>query len=313
MKGIELARSYYNEYGAPMLKKDFAEIEHLIAVGLVGSGSECLGYDDDISSDHDFEPGFCLLLPDETLVDSKTEFALERAYSKLPREYMGYNRCSLSPVGERRHGVIRISDFFIRRVGCPDGRLSTTDWFSLPEYALAEAVGGEVFIDELGIFTSIREGLLNIPEDVRLKKLAGHLLVMAQSGQYNYARCLSRNETGAAQLSVIEFVKSTMQVIFLLNRKYMPYYKWSFRALRELEKLNELSYSLEYLISSENAEANAKLKLDMIEDIASLIINELKEQNLSEAICTDLEKHAYSVNDRISDNDIRNKNILFAV
>ena len=67
------------------------------------------------------------------------------------------------------------------------------------------------------------------------------------------------------------------------------------------------------MISSENAEANAKLKLDMIEDIASLIINELKEQNLSEAICTDLEKHAYSVNDRISDNDIRNKNILFAV
>ena len=64
MKGIELARSYFNEYGKAMLEEDFPEQHHLIAVGLVGSGSECLGYDDDISTDHDFEPGFCIFLPD---------------------------------------------------------------------------------------------------------------------------------------------------------------------------------------------------------------------------------------------------------
>ena len=77
MKGIELAKQYYLEHGAPMLHRDFHEYEGLIAVGLVGSGSECYGYDDDISTDHDFEPCFCLFIPDESIIDSKVEFALE--------------------------------------------------------------------------------------------------------------------------------------------------------------------------------------------------------------------------------------------
>jgi len=313
MKGLELAKKYYLEYGAPMIKENFPEFEGVIAVGLVGSGSECLGYDDDISTDHDFEPGFCMFIPDEDIIDSKTEFLLERAYAKLPREFMGYSRSSTAPVGERRHGVIRMSEFFTRRVGSPDGELSLEEWFSLPEHALAEVVDGEIFRDDLGTFTAVRERLSAMPNDVRLKKLAGHLLLMAQSGQYNYSRCISRGETGAAQLAVIEFVKSAMQVIFLLNNKYMPYYKWSFRALSELEIFSELTYSLEYLISSENGKENSVLKMDMIEDIAGLIIAELKVQDLSEAICTDLEKHAYSVNDKIVDNDIRNKNIFYAI
>lgn len=313
MKGIDLARSYYLEYGAPMLKRDFPELEPLIAVGLAGSGSECFGYDDDISTDHDFEPCFCLFIPNDSVIDRKLEFALERAYAKLPREFMGFSRCSTAPVGSKRHGVIRISDFFMEKIGSPNGELSLDDWFSLPEHALAEAINGEIFKDELGLFTGIRQKLSIMPRDVRLKKLAGHLLLMAQSGQYNYSRCIARGETGAAQLAVIDFARSTMQVIFLLNNKFMPYYKWSFRALGELDKLSELSYSLEYLISSENIGDNARLKYDMIEDIASLIIEELKAQGLTEAICGDLEKHAYSVNDMIESNDIRNKNIFFAV
>ncbi len=313
MKGIELAKRYYLEHGAPMIKRDFADIENLLAIGLVGSGSECLGYDDEISQDHDFEPAFCIFIPDESVIDTKTEFALERAYAKLPREFMGYSRNSLAPVGERRHGVIRISDFFAQKVGVPDGNLTVEDWIRLPDYALAEVVSGDVFFDVYGLFTSIRNKLSKMPRDVRLKKLAGNLLLMAQSGQYNYSRCVSRGETGAAQLAAIEFTKSAMQVIFLLNDRYMPYYKWSFRALSELEKFSELFYSLEFLISSENTEKNAMLKNDMIEDIASLIIEELKSQGLSDAICGDLEKHAYSVNDRISDIGLRNQNIFYAV
>ncbi len=313
MKGLELAKQYYIEYGAPMLKRDFPELESLIAVGLVGSGSECFGFDDDISTDHDFEPCFCLFLPDEDIIDSKAEFLLERAYSKLPNEFMGYKRSPIAPVGKRRHGVIRIADFYEEKLGVRDGRLSLDAWASIPEYALAEAVNGEIFRDELGLFSNIRNELLNMPHDVMLKKLAGNLLLMAQSGQYNYYRCISRQETGAAQLAAIEFAKSAMAVIFLFNGKYMPYYKWSFRALRELPLFGNLEYSLEYLISSENTQENSKLKYDMIEDISALFIEELKRRNLTDATCGDLEKHAYSVNDRIEDGNIRNKNILFAI
>jgi len=116
-KGLELSERFYRAYGEPMLREQFPELMPRIAVGLAGAGSECFGYDDELSQVHDFEAGFCLFLPDETLVDRKTEFALERAYAKLPREFEGVARAPLSPVGGNRHGVIRISDFLKQKTG----------------------------------------------------------------------------------------------------------------------------------------------------------------------------------------------------
>ena len=83
-----------------------------LAAGLVGAGSECLGFDDEISTDHDFEPGFCLFLPGEDVVDRRTAFLLERAYAKLPKQFLGFERSLIAPVGGSRHGVIRTADFF---------------------------------------------------------------------------------------------------------------------------------------------------------------------------------------------------------
>ena len=102
MKGIEISKAYFNEYGLPMLNNDFLEILPYLCVGLVGSGSDCYGFDDETSRDHDFEPGFCIFLPDEDVIDRRTEFLLERAYAKLPKEFMGLKRSLVSPVGGRR-------------------------------------------------------------------------------------------------------------------------------------------------------------------------------------------------------------------
>lgn len=311
MQGIELSREFFNTYGRPMLQNNFAEIESLLAVGLCGSGSECYGYDDEVSKDHDFEPGFCIFVPEG--LDRKTEFQLERAYSKLPKEFMGFKRSLLSPVGGNRHGVIHTAQFFIDKTGTPDGILSISDWFSVPEYSLLEATNGEIFLDNLGEVTEIRHRLSQMPKDVKLKKLAAHLLNMGQAGQYNYSRCVQRGETGAAQLAAAEFVKSALQTVFLLNDRYMPYYKWSFRAFRALPKLSSLSEPLEFLISSDNEPANATLKPEIIEDIATNIIEVLKREGITKATCNNLETHAYSVNDFIEDANLRNEHVLFAL
>lgn len=313
MKGLELAKRFYLEYGEKMIKENFSEIEKYLAVGLVGSGSECFGYDDEISQDHDFEAGFCIFLPDENLIDSKTEFKLERAYSKLPKNFMGFERSKLSPVGGNRHGVIRISDLFKNKTGDENGDVSSEGWFYISEHFLLEATNGEIFCDNFGKITEIRNKLSYLPEDVRLKKLAGNLLLMSQSGQYNYLRCVKRGETAAAQLAIAEFVNAALKAIFLLNKKYIPYYKWAFRALRDLEKLSHLYDSLEYLISSGNSLVESVKKSEIIEEIASCIVEELTIQNLVKSDCRDLEKQAYSVNDRIKDSEIRNLNILYAV
>ena len=81
MKGLELAEKFYKEYGEKMIDENFSHIKQYLAFGLAGSGSECLGFDDNISQDHDFEAGFCIFIPDEDLVSERDEFLLERAYS----------------------------------------------------------------------------------------------------------------------------------------------------------------------------------------------------------------------------------------
>ena len=313
MKGLEISKAFYDEYGKPMLEKRFPELVPYLAAGLIGSGSECYGYDDEVSRDHDFEPGFCIFLPGEEVVDRKAAFALERAYAGLPREFMGLRRALVSPVGGARHGVIRTADFLMDKTGTNDGVLSLYEWLTLPDYSLSEVVNGEIFEDRYGGITAVRDRLRHRPQDVRLKKLAGHLLLMAQAGQYNYLRCLRHGETGAAQLAVTEFVKNAMAAAFLLNDAYQPYYKWSFRALRELDKLPFMAELLEYLLTTDNEKDTRDEKIDVMEGIAADVIGELQAQGLTQAVCGDLEKHAYSVNDRIADAQIRNMHILAAV
>ena len=312
MNGADISKAFYEEYGKPMLQ-EFPELQPYLAAGLTGSGSECFGYDDEVSRDHDFEPGFCIFLPGEEIVDRRSAFLLERAYAKLPREFMGLRRSLAAPVGGARHGVLRTAEFLMEKTGTPDGELSAADWLRLPEQSLAEAVNGEIYFDSFGEVSEIRKKLAYYPEIVRLKKLAGSLLIMAQSGQYNYRRCLAHGESAASQLAVNEFVKSSMEVIFLLNRQYQPYYKWSFRALRALPKLSLDAELMEFLLTTGNEEEMASEKYDVIESIAADVIDELMEQGLTKAICGDLEKHAYSVNDGIEDAQLRNMHILAGV
>ena len=313
MKGLELCERFYLECGKPMLEEQFSDLLPLLAVGLFGSGSECFGFDDEVSRDHDFEPGFLILLPDESVVDRKTAFQLERAYSKLPKEFLGQKRSAIAPVGGARHGVLRTAEFFAEKLGAADGILTVSQWLTVPEQALCEATNGRVFFDGRGEVSRIRERLSRFPEDVRRKKLAGSLLLMAQAGQYNYRRCLAHGETGAAQLAVDEFCKAAMHAVFLLNDAYMPYYKWSFRAMRAQRTLSLLAETLEVLLTTDNEPETAASKADMIEDVAADVIDELRDQGLTKVICGDLEKHAYSVNDSISDGGIRNLHILAAV
>ncbi|MBE6769107.1 MAG: DUF4037 domain-containing protein [Ruminococcaceae bacterium] len=312
MKGLELSKQFYEEYGVPMLS-EFAEVAPKIAVALAGSGSECFGYDDAQSQDHDFEPGFCLFLPDEDTVDRRTAFLLERAYAKLPREFMGYTRQPLSPVGGNRHGVIRLGEFLTEKTGCADGILTTDEWFMVPEQSLAEVTNGLVFRDDSDLFGAVRRRLAYLPSDVRKKKLAGHLLLMGQAGQYNFPRLIGRGDTAAAQLAVYEFVKSALHAVFLLNGAYLPYYKWQFRALRDLPHLTNLADPLAQLMCTDNGTENAKMKSDIIEEMAAAIIGAMQERGLTNFGGTELEGHAYAVNDTVEDGNLRNQHILYGV
>lgn len=312
MKGLEISKGYYLEYGAPMIREKFPEYESRLAVGLVGAGSECFGYDDELSRDHDFEPGFCIFVPDDLARDRKLMFELERAYAYLPKEYAGVKRQPLKPVGGNRHGVIVTGDFYEARIGRRSCFDNMVDLLRIPDHYLAEATNGEVFRDDEGEFSRVRSSLAVIPEDVRLKKLAGRLLLAAQSGQYNYSRCVKHGETAAAQLALAEFARHIITSMLLLERRYAPYYKWLFRALEDSPRFRAQSVPLEFLLSTSNDGDLPSLKQQVVEDVCSSVISELRSQRLASSDSSYLETYAYSVNDLVADPVIRGLNVLFA-
>lgn len=306
MTGLELSKEYFEAYGRPMLNNDFTDLLPYLCVGFAGKGSDRFGFDDEISTDHDFEPGFCIFLPGEDVVDRRQAFLLERAYAKLPSEFMGYKRGRLSPVGGNRNGVIRTADFYNSLVFSADGRLSINDWLNIPEFILAEATNGEIFFDNFGEFTKIRNTLANMPSDIKIKRISKNLLAMGQCGQYNHKRCLLHGEKDAAQLCCYNFVKLAMSTIFLLNNKYMPFYKWSFKALRLLPEGENFSEKLSFLINENNESKNSELKEKIINEIAFEIVKMLIGQGFSDDESVSLEKQAYIVNGAIKDGNIRN-------
>ena len=310
MKGLEIAEKYYLEYGAPMIHEEFPEIESLIAVGLCGSGSECMGFDDEFSQDHDFEPGFMIFLPPEEVVDRRLAFKLERAYDKLPDEFMGLKRNKDISFDTGRHGVLRAAEFFMSKVGEAEGDLSMEKWLTLPEHYLAEATNGKIFRDDLGLVTDVRKKLAYFPEDVRLKKLAGALMVAEQASSYNYERLLSRADTAGAQLAVCEYVKAVITVIFLLEKKYKPFYKWQFRAMISSPVFAPLKEDLEGLLTTGNATFEAEEKRSRIRRINLTIIEEIRRQGLSDYEGYRLDSPAYCVNGKIADPSIRNMHIM---
>lgn len=314
MNGLELAKEYYTVYGKPMLETDFKDILPYLAIGFVGKGSEHFGFDDLVSRDHDFEPGFCIFLPGEEVVNRRQEFLLERGYAKLPKELHGVKREWMAPVGGKRNGVLRIQDFYQSLVGSSNGDFSLNQWLHLPDYALAEAVNGEVYEDYYGEFSSIREKIKKMPEDVVLKRIAGNILIMAQSGQYNFQRCIAHGELEAAQFAITEFVQSSMKVIFLLRGAYMPYYKWSFHALRQLDVEDVYTSNLSFLLCADScSEQHVHEKIEKIEQVCTNIEMELLKRNWIEHVEKNIEASAYDVNAHIRDNEIRNMHIMEAI
>ena len=304
MNGIELARDFFFKHGKPMIDEQFNEIKDRLAFGLVGEGSECFYLDDSISQDHDFEPGFCIWITRED--EEKYGFKLERAYAKLPKEFEGYTRSVLNPCGGNRHGVLIIEDFHKKLIGNTRAPSSWQEWMQIPEDTLATATNGEVFEDNLGVFSAIRNELLAMPEDVKLKKISAKMIKMGMSGQYNYKRCIEHKDSLAAQLTLAEFVKDAISVIYLLNNKYAPYYKLAARGMRKLEYLNDLENDFIFLLETDNTKDFALTKQVIIEEIASKIIKIVKERGLSEATCNNLDSHGYSVLDHIKNLEIRN-------
>jgi hypothetical protein len=323
-KGLDIAYRYYWKIGRPVLEELFPDYMDQIAVGLVGEGSECFGYDDKISTDHDYGASFCIWLPREAY--NKIGDEMNGIYDALPKEIGGVTSKIQRVESQGRRGVLEIEAFYQKFLGKNGIPKTLSEWMVIPEHYLAVATNGRVFEDNLGMFSKIRETLLAYyPEDVRLKKIAARAIMMAHSGQCNYARMMRRGDTVAAHFALDEFMSATVSMAYLLNKKYAPYYKWMWRGMENLEKLTKVRELLEEI---------SRIRLDttlwctnrwdtyqyslntndrivvLIEEICALVIEEMKNQEISSSTSDYLEEHAYAARHRIRNEEIRSLPIL---
>lgn len=304
-QGLELSEKYFWQHGAPLIEKKFADYQTRIAAGLAGEGSECFGFDDEISKDHDWGPGFCLWLTKEDYQAIGGKLTEELA--DLPEQFMGFGARKATEWGAGRVGVFEIGAFYRGFIGLDRPPQGMDEWRRLPESSLAGCTNGKVFTDPLGEFTRFRDTLKAFyPEDVRLKKIAARCMNLAQVGQYNYPRCVQREEWVAAQYVEAQFAAQVISVVHLLNRRYMPFYKWMHRSLLGLPLLGE---SIHKLLSEVATSSDPMAKIRLIEKTGATLIEGFRSEGLSDSQSIYFLDHAPIIHGKIQDERLRNMDI----
>jgi hypothetical protein len=135
-----------------------------------------------------------------------------------------------------------------------------------------------------------------------LKKIASRCITIAQSGQYNFERSIKRGETFAVHYAEIKFCSDVISLLFLLNRRFAPFYKWMHRAMIDLPLLGRQMHTLILELISENT---VEMKKQVIDRICALLVDELRREKLSDSQSDFLLDHAHIIHSRIQDETLR--------
>ena len=278
--GLELGRELAHQV-AQDIELNLPDLVPHICLALVGTGSECLGFDDAISEDHDFTKRCQLFLPADTYKANT-----ERLHSYFKNYAYGTVQ------------IESISDFYKRYTLYPEGPQCEKEFRRIPQDLLCTATNGEIFLDNFGSFTHIRQRLLAYyPEDIRLRKIAYELNQLAQSGQYNLPRMLQRGDTIASSLALHQFVHHYMLLVHLLNKSYAPFYKWLYRHSCSLPILgNTVKHGIPKLLDAPIRDTKPH-----IDRLCNAIIQELQRNGLSTSPIDFLTYQAKEVVQRIQD------------
>ncbi|HEX8643569.1 MAG TPA: DUF4037 domain-containing protein [Allosphingosinicella sp.] len=260
--GLALARRFFQDAVEPALERLVPGLAY--GAALVGDGSEVLGFDDEISCDHDWGPRVLLFLAE---VDFERHAAailtgLERA---LPATLGGWptafpdqdrrvgidreRRCA----GSELHGVeAHVLDYWLaRQLDRESGRgaLSPAEWLRLDGQRLLSVVAGEVFRDDRGELAEARRRLAWYPEEVVRAKLA-RLWAAAGSEMPFVGRAGLVGDEIGSRLIASRLAEHAVRITFLIDGRYAPYSKWLGKAWGFLPSAPALAPHLEAVLAA---------------------------------------------------------------
>lgn len=222
--GLKLSRLFYNEIIKPILDLSFPSMLHSAA--LLGAGSEVLGFDTEMSSDHDWGPRLKLFL-DEDNFAKNAESVEALIKSNLPIQFRNHplHWTIDGPSGNTCVELLTIRSFFLDYLGFDiRDNIKPADWLTFPEQKLRTVIGGAIYRDDLGLQSS-RERFQYYPHDVWLYLLAAQWQRLGQEEHLMGRAGMVGDEIGSALIAA-RLVHDVMRLYFLMERQYTPYAKW---------------------------------------------------------------------------------------
>lgn len=262
--GIALARSYFTELVAPTIRRHVPELRY--AAARLGSGSEVLGLDDEISRDHDWGLRLQLFVADTDV--TRLRSTLE---DHLPTEFDGHPvrfGFSSDPAARLRIDVDSVDSATKQHLGFDPRRdASVQDWLSLSGQAVLEITAGEVFRDAVGDLTSLREALAWYPDDVwryviacDWQRIDQELPLMQRAGH--------RGDDLGSRVIAARLVDVTMHLGFLLCRQWVPYPKWRGTLFNRLPLHINVATALSETLTADGWEDRAAHLADALDALA---------------------------------------------
>ena len=246
--GLKLSRQFFEYAVRPIIKRAAPHLKY--AAALIGSGSEVLGYDDEMSTDHHWGPRVMLFLDEADYAD-KREVIDQALREQLPPTFSGYStnfsepnpndnnvqqlvEAHGSPINHRveiftlRNYLLSYLNFDIVH------EIEPADWLTLPEQKLRTITTADiVFHDEIGL-REILDRFTYYPHDVWLYLLASGWNRIGQEEHLMGRAGLAGDEIGSSLIGA-RLVRDIMRLCFLMERQYAPYPKWLGMAFRQLE------------------------------------------------------------------------------
>ena len=265
IKGMELCEGFFNDCAKKILEENFSGIKY--SAGLIGYGSDVLGYDDAVSTDHMWGPRFYLFLEKEDI--SQKNLIMQILSENLPYAYKGYsvnftepdpNDCGVQHPKFISEGKVNplifiqtFDDYLVEQLGTSDlGSIKPLEWLSFSEHRLLSLVSGKFFVDGLNCAEIIAK-IKYYPRDVKLYLIASNWDIIA-SEQAFVKRCGECGDEIGSRIICSRIAERLMRLCFLYKNTYAPYSKWFGTAFSKLDVDEKLMHTIQSALSANSME-----------------------------------------------------------
>lgn len=298
IKGMDLCEGFFNECAKPIIEENFPDLKY--SAGLIGYGSDVLGYDDAVSTDHMWGPRFYMFLSDADI--SKKNIILNALSENLPYTYKSYsvnftepdpNDCGVQHPEFITEGKVNplvfihtFDEYLNEQLGTAHlDDVSPIQWLAFSEHRLLSLVSGNFFVDGLNCSEKIAK-IKYYPDEVKLYMIASNWAIIA-SEQAFVKRCGECGDDVGSRLVCARITERLMRLCFLYKNTYAPYSKWFGTAFNRLDIEERIKQSLNAALSADTLSERE----DRIVEVQAMVADMHNLSDLTDVVDYNIESY----------------------